>query len=134
MAEAFAQRRLDGQGPAVKWLLVILLGMIAAYLFVEAGFGVSEAGGQVGQGRGGDLLAVAGQITSDTYGIYLLDRTSGTMCVYQWLPSARKLRLMAARNYTFDLQLDEYNTEPLPRDIKKLVEQHRRLGGTTPPP
>jgi hypothetical protein len=36
---------------------------------------------------------------------------------------------MAARNYKFDVQLDEYNTEPLPREIQKLVQQHKRLGG-----
>jgi len=132
MAGVFAGKRLERHGPGAKWLLVVLLGTVVVCLLVEAGFGLSETGGPASRGRSEDLFAVAGQITSDTYGLYLLDRKNGTICVYQWLSGTRKLRLLAARNYTFDLQLDEYNTEPLPRDIKKLVEQHRRLGETTP--
>jgi hypothetical protein len=37
---------------------------------------------------------------------------------------------MASRTYLFDVRLDEYNTEPPPSEIKKLVEQQKRLGET----
>jgi len=122
--------------PVAKWLIVALLGVIAACLLVEAGFATSAASaqsangaaaGEVTTGQSGDIFAVAGKITSSTYGLYLVNTRSGTMTLYEWLPKSRKLRLKAARNYTFDLQLDDFNTEPSPREIKKLVEQSRRL-------
>ncbi len=125
-------------GSAAKWLIVVLLSVIAACLMIEAGVASSSARAQAGDGsyiddsagsaRGGDIFAVAGRVSPNTYGIYLVDRKNGTIVFYEWLASSRKLHLKAARNYTFDLQLDEYNTEPPPADIKKLVEQHPRLG------
>jgi len=73
-------------------------------------------------------MAVSAQLTSDSYGVYLLDTRRGTMAVYQFQPSKRTLRLMAVRSYGFDMQLDEYNTEPSPNEIRQLVGQQRRLG------
>jgi len=115
----------------VKWLVVILLGLIAGCLLVELGATVGTASAQVSSGQPTmGITAVAGQITNDSYGIYLIDVENATIAVYQWLPNVRKLRLMAARNYEFDLQLDEFNSDdPSPREIKQLVEQHDRLGG-----
>ncbi|HUS47558.1 MAG TPA: hypothetical protein VM098_05535 [Phycisphaerae bacterium] len=113
--------------PLAKWCVVALLGAALGCLLWEAGVGAADTRG--GAAAGGDVLLVAGQITSDTYGLYIVDTRRSTIGVYQWLPGTRKLRLLAARNYSFDLQLDDYNTEPLPRDIKKLVEQSRPLGG-----
>ena len=115
----------------MKWLIVILLGLIAGCLLVELGATVGTASAQVTSGSSPmGITAVAGQVTSDSYGIYLIDTENGTMAVYQWLPNVRKLRLMAARNYGFDLKLDEFNSDdPSPRDIRQLVEQHDRLGG-----
>ncbi|MCK4275683.1 MAG: hypothetical protein KAX78_04160 [Phycisphaerae bacterium] len=112
----------------MKWLIIILLAVVAGCLLIEIGLGVSAATGQVTSAAGGDVVAVAGQLTSDSYGIYLIDTRKGTMAVYQWLPNVKKLRLLAARNLSYDLQLDEFNTEPLVRQIKQLVEQHRSLG------
>ena len=113
----------------MKWLIVILLAAIAACLLVEFGATAGTAWAQVSaSGKSSGIYAVAGQITSDSYGIYLIDSDNATMAVYQWLPSVRRLRLMAARNFEFDLQLDEFNSDdPTPREIKKLVEQHERL-------
>jgi len=53
----------------------------------------------------------------------------GTICLYQDLPSTRKLKLMAARTFLFDRQVENYNTEPDPREIKKLVAEQKPLGG-----
>ncbi len=123
--------------PVAKWLIAALLGVIAACLLVEAGFATSAAraqdaetpeAGDVTSGRAGEIFAVAGRISPTTYGLYLVNTRSGTMALYEWQPKGRKLRLLAARNYTFDLQLDNFNTEPAPQEIKKLVEENRRLG------
>ncbi len=126
MAEEILRRQV-GRTPPAQWLIAISLSVIAVCLLVEVTASRSQADVETGVGAGGSLFAVAGKVTSGSYGIYLVDAQKGTMCVYEWLPNVRKLRLMAGRNFTFDLRLDEYNTEPLPREIKKLVERSRRL-------
>jgi len=120
---------------AGKWLIVILLSVIATCLLIEVGRGVPAARGEpstasTASSAGGDVIAVSAQITADSYGVYLLDTKRGTMAVYQYQPSKRTLRLMAVRGYGFDMQLDEYNTEPSPAEIKRLVQQQQRLGDT----
>ncbi len=77
---------------------------------------------------------MAGQITRDTYGLYLVDRRSGTICLYEYLAGQKVLRLRAARTFTFDLQLDELNTAPSPADIARLVGRARRLKDVTSEP
>ena len=119
---------------AARRIAVVLLVLVAVGLAVEvvrpATPAVAELGGQ---DRSGGLLAVAGKISEQTYGLYLIDRESGTMTVYQWLPATRKLELLAARNCIYDLQLDEYNTKPSPSEIKRLVRQGRSLSSLQPP-
>jgi len=117
---------------AGKWLIVILLSVIATCLLIEVGRGVPAARGEpsTASSAGGEVIAVSAQLTADSYGVYLLDTKRGTIAVYQFQPSKRTLRLMAVRGYGFDMQLDEYNTEPSPLEIKKLVQQQQRLGDT----
>ncbi len=73
------------------------------------------------------VLAVAGQLDRSSYGLYLVDTQRRTICVYQWLGGADEFRLMAARNYTYDRELDEYKTKPSPHEIRELVRQAKRL-------
>ncbi len=116
---------------AGKWLIVILLSVIATCLLIEVGNGADAALAEpsvAASGAAGGVIAVSAQVTADSYGVYLLDPQRGTMAVYQYQPKTRTLRLMAVRNYGFDVQLDEYNTEPSPREIKQLVQQQQRLG------
>ena len=126
-----ADRR--GSSLSAKWLVVILLSVIATCLIVEVCVTIASAQSTaVGRARGDSVVVVAGQITQNEYGLYLIDLDSRTICVYKWLSGRRplegKLRLMAARNYTFDRKLDDYNTELPPREIRKLVGKARRLG------
>ena len=115
----------------VQWVIVVLLSVITARLVLELGYGASSATAQVTSSVGGkDMLVVGGQITKDSYGLYLVDMKRQSLCVYQWLSGTRKLRLMGARTFRYDVQLDEYNAgKPTPRDVKRLVEQNKRLGG-----
>ena len=113
---------------ASRWLIVILLAVIATCLLIEVGFGSRPATAAPGQAGAADpMFAVAGQITRTTYGMYLVDVRRGTICLYEYVSATKKLHLRAARNVTFDLQLDAYNTEISPHQVKALVEQHRRL-------
>ena len=123
--------------PSSRWLVVGLLAVIAACLLVEVGLTASSAARAplaAGAADGGSVTVVAGQVTRDSYGLYLVDQANRTICVYQWLPSTRKLRLLAARTYVYDLKLDQYNTEPDPLEIKKLSVQARRLDKAAPNP
>lgn len=113
---------------AGQWLIVVLLSVIATCLLIEVGFGTSSARGQISSADSGDIMVVGGQVTKDSYGLYLVDRKNRTICIYQWLPATRKLRLMAARSFSYDVQLDDYNADrPTPSEVKRLVEENRRL-------
>ncbi len=129
MSELHDKTRVVSHGPAAQWAIVVLLSVIATCLIMEIGFGTSAATAQVTSVGGGDVLVVGGQITKDSYGLYLVDTRKQALAVYQWLPGSRKLRLMAARTFKFDVQLDEYNADkPTPSEVKLLVEQSKRLG------
>jgi hypothetical protein len=112
----------------LQWLAAGLLAVVAAGLGIEAAWGEgAEPAAEASVGQSGQIIAVAGKITPETHGLYLIDLKNGTVSVYQYLSGSHKLRLMASRNYTFDVQLDEYNTEPPVKDIRKLVQEHKRV-------
>ncbi len=135
MCDGSLQTIRKSSSSSAKWLVVVLLGIIAACLLVEAGMGLAPAQAQIaGTGKAGNVFAVAGQVERDTYGLYLVDLENSTICVYQYLPSVRKLRLMAARTTQYDRRMEDYNTEPPPREMKKLVEQARTLDSATTKP
>lgn len=51
------------------------------------------------------VQAVAATLGRNTYGLYLVDHARGAICVYQYVPRERKLKLTAVRRYTFDVRL-----------------------------
>ena len=117
------------------WLITSLLAVIAVCLLIEVGASTSIALAQANSSAEGGqtdrLLAVAGQLSRDTYGLYLVDLDNTTICVYQYLPGKRtgmtELCLMAARSFAFDRRLEEYNTKPSPREIKELINQQHPI-------
>jgi hypothetical protein len=116
-----------------RWVLVTVLSMAAGALLTTALTGTTQAQGQESGKRSVDpVLVVSGQISHNAYGLYLVDYEQKTICVYQYTPKERNLRLVAARTYRFDVQLDEHNTaSPKPREVQEMVKSQRRLG-TTP--
>ena len=110
-------------------MVVILLAVIAACLLLEAGLTVGAAQAQPLAGADRKVFAIAGQVAPDTHGIYLVDLEHGTICVYHYVPSTQRLKLLAARTFVYDVQLDDYNNEPpmLPQEVRRMVEQQRRL-------
>jgi hypothetical protein len=129
MSELHSKTPVASNSRMAQWIIVALLSVIATCLLMEIGFGASAATAQVTSVGGGDVLVVGGQITKDSYGLYLVDTKRQALAVYQWLPGSRKLRLMAARTFKYDIQLDEYNADkPTPSEVKRLVEQNKRLG------
>jgi hypothetical protein len=84
-------------------------------------------------GGGGGLLGARGiymmpaQLGPNTFGVYLMDVDSGTICVYKALPETSRFRLMAARSFKNDRFLEDYDNEGLlPRDVQKVVANQRQ--------
>ncbi len=134
MAEMRNQKPSGDRAAMSRWLVVVLLSVIATCLLIQVGVATSQADAQVTGGGEDKLFAVAGQITPGAFGLYLVDLETNTICVYQYVPTDRRLKLVAARTTLFDRQLDAYNTQPSPREIKTLVGQQKRLGDTPPTP
>ena len=117
------------------WAAVILLAAVAGCLLIEVASSAASDQQPTVRAAGSDsTLIVAGEISRDTFGLYLVDLARRRICVYQWLAGSRKLRLMAVRNYSYDRELDDYNTEPPTREIKDLVTQAQRLRNATTRP
>lgn len=125
-----------GRATAAQWCIVVLLSVIATTLVLAVvQVGPQAEAQQVGVGgQQQGVFAVGGQITRDTYGLYLVDPDRGCMAMYEYVASERRLRLMATRNYTYDLQLDSYNTDPQPSEVAEMVRQARRIGSATTQP
>ena len=128
MVESSKQTISGRSKNAARWLMVILLTVIVVMLGSELFSSSSGADAKTGWAGGeeGKVFAIAGQITKDTYGLYLVDMKNSTICVYR-LTNTGQLKLAAARTFIYDCQLDSYNTEPKPKDVAKLVAKQVRL-------
>lgn len=118
-----------------KWVIVAVLVAVSVGLIYEVvqadPNGSQDDATQVTSKD--NLIVVSGQVARDSYGLYLVDTDNKTICVYQWIPATRKMRLMASRTFVYDVRLDDYNCDsPTPREVKRLVDQQRRLGTTAP--
>ena len=73
------------------------------------------------------IYMMPAQLGPMTFGLYLMDVDSGTICVYKALPDNNHFRLMAARSFKYDRFLEDYNNEPLtPKEVQKLVETQQK--------
>lgn len=77
---------------------------------------------------GAGLFLMPAQFSSNTWGCYVMDVDSQTLCAYQFLPGDKQLRLIAARNFRFDRRLGNFNTSPTPNDVKDLLEKEQQTG------
>ena len=116
--------------------VVAAVAMAAGMLLAGAGEPLPTASAQPVStgGRPMEIFAVAGQITPDTYGLYLVDAKRGSVVVYEYVPAERQLHLRAARSTVYDLQLEAYNTSPDPAEVADMVRRARRISETTPSP
>lgn len=109
---------------SAAWLLVAVLAAVAGAFLVELGRASSAVGSGLGEpGKLGGMVVVPGQLSRESYGVYLVDPEQGKICVYEYQTAQKQLRLLAVRNFTYDLRLDSYNTQPLPKEMKQLAEQ-----------
>ena len=73
---------------------------------------------------GAGVFVMPGQTASNVWGAYLLDVDAQTLCVYQYFPGDKSLKLSAARSYKYDRKLENFNTSnPTPREVKALLDK-----------
>ena len=128
------------------WIIITLLAVIATALimrrddtawmraaFAQAGVGAAPVGA-----RG--IYAFTGQLTSKSYGLFMMDVDSGTVWCYEFqhgLNNEPQMKLVAARSWIYDRYLEEFNvTDPIPATVKTLVQQqqsNRQTGTSTRP-
>lgn len=106
-------------------------GQLPDLVLDRAAFAQATPGG--GAGNPSPMLGARGiymmpaQLGPNTYGLYLMDVDSSTICVYRAEPDNSKFRFMASRSFKFDRFMEDFNTEGLrPKDVQKLVEQQKQ--------
>ena len=130
----------------VLWLIAVLLAVIATVLVLRlddarlmrsAVAQTETPGGAMVGARG--IYAFSGQLTARTFGLFMLDVDTGTVWCYELSRAANDellLRLVAARSWTSDRYLEEFNVaDPVPAAVGMMVQQQRsmRQDKRTPP-
>ncbi len=114
------------------WLLAAVIGAGLAWLAGGWWSRPNDAMAQIDIGGSGDVVVVPMQMTPSTNGFILVDKLHQTICLYEYRPTAaadrQGLVLLAARNYRYDTQLEDYNTaQPRPDDVKQLLLHAERM-------
>lgn len=133
----------------VWWVMVVLLAVIATALVmrVDEGLytssvlaqeatGLLSRAGVTERGRLGatGIHAFSGQLDRTTYGIYMVDVDAATIWCYALERNAYdgqfKMKLVAARSWLHDSQLEEYNVlDPTPGAVGEMVRQMSAMRG-----
>lgn len=115
--------------PKVKAVLLVAIGFSVVFCLVFLA-GRSHAGGEIfppQTGESSTMEVVPIQLTPNTCGFVLVDKTRQTLCLYEYrhhLPAHERLALVAARSYKYDVELQDYNTaEPRPETVKDLLQR-----------
>ena len=110
--------------------LVVVLSRGDSASMLPAAF--AQRQGPIAGGAG--LFVMPAQLSGNQWGCYLMDVDRGTLCVYQFLPGASQLKLVAARNFANDTKLLNMNTTPSPQEIGDLVnKQNQAVRGAGAP-
>jgi hypothetical protein len=75
---------------------------------------------------GANLYLMPAQFSQNTWGCYVLDIDTQTLCAYRYRPvnDGSDLQLVAARKISYDRKLTKFNSDkPSPNEVKQLVEQ-----------
>lgn len=119
----------------VLWFNGIALLVIATALLLRGGgdlLPANSASAQVPIAGGGGIYLMPGQLSNSMWGTYLMDVDAQTLMVYHYDAASRKLELLAARDFTHDRQLPNFNTQPAPEEVKAIVEKARQDARVAP--
>lgn len=108
-------------------MLAILVAMLArgnGGNFLPAAYGAVPSPQPIA--GGGSLYLMPAQFTPNSWGCYILDIDTQTLCAYRYHPTndGTDLQLVAARKVTADRKLTNFNSnKPTPDEVKQWVEQ-----------
>lgn len=123
---------------AALWANVAAMGLVALALVMRSHGQPQEIslpdllpaayaqGGNIAGGAG--LYLMPAQLSSNTWGVYVMDVDRQSLMVYHFDPAAKRLNFIAARELTHDRQLGNYNTFPDPLEIKSIADKERETG------
>lgn len=130
-------------GPSGRMTLLWALSLVAAVVVTawvvrrDDSMWLRAAMAQQGAGLGGSsvgargIYAFTGQMTSRSYGLFMMDVDSGTVWCYELARSATgepQLKLVASRSWIYDRYLEEFNVaEPTPGAVQQMVQEQRSL-------
>lgn len=87
---------------------------------LEHGSGMAPIAG------GGGLFMMPAQFSENVWGCYIMDVDRQVLCAYSITGNPPQLRLVASRDFRYDHQLKDYNTQhPTPLEVKNLVEKEQ---------
>ncbi|MGA2585320.1 MAG: hypothetical protein ABSG31_18785 [Tepidisphaeraceae bacterium] len=72
---------------------------------------------------GNGIYVMPCQLHPSVWGCMVMDTNRQTLAVYEYRAGEQSLVLTAGRDFGYDLQLKNFNTDPAPEDIKQKVEQ-----------
>lgn len=104
-------------------IVIILLTRDPGPSWLNAAWGQN----QLPIGGGGGVFIVPAQFSDHSFGCYIMDIDSQTLCAYQYYE--KQLRLVAARNFRHDRRLNQFNSDrPTPEEVRLMVEQEAQGG------
>jgi hypothetical protein len=138
------RRSRAGQGRTLVIALWVNAALLAGVLLALLGRGNPLGGTAMAAptmtppiAGGGGMFLMPAQFSMSTWGCYIMDIDKQTLCAYQFYPSEKQLRLVAARDFANDRSLKAFNTSPSPDEMQKLIEVQNnpaRQAEPTPPP
>lgn len=117
----------------VVWLLAGALGVLAVQGLMDlqrSGLKLDNAAlaQAVSSGGARGVFAFSGQLSKNSYGIFMVDVDAMTLWAYEYQPQKECLRLAAARTWRYDRYLENHNGCDLPPDVvEKMVEDQRQF-------
>ena len=113
--------------PAVWWVIAVSLAVIAACLLMQSGDGAARraVAQSVGTAGAQGIFAFTGQLSKDSYGVFMVDVDAGTIWCYRFQSGKNVLKLVAARDWRYDRYLQDYATDPPTDNIKYQLEKQR---------
>ncbi len=116
-------------------LLIAVLGVLLGRSDIPPMVSAAQAQQLPPIAGGGGLFLMPGQLAPSVWGCYLMDVDRQTLMVYQYEPGEKKLLFRAAREFTNDRRLKDYNTGPLsPIEVGNLAEKEADAGRVVQPP
>ena len=108
-----------------KYILAAIIGGLATCLVISVFTpSTSLALSEFVQPGADGIFAIQARLSSDSYGLYLVDTRNQTILLYKYGGTrAKGLSLLSARSFRYDRQLLDFNAgKPSPQEVRKLIE------------